>query len=844
MYADVLFLSVCNAKSGAYGSLYIAIFKHLPPKGILSMAKYIEQAEQLTLPVIAIKGAVAFPSVTLSFEVSDEACIRAAEAAFETDSYVFVCSVHDLTADKLAPEALYDVGTVSKIKQSLKTAEGNMRIVTEGFSRAKVSAFHRFADYLCADVVCKTVSLADETSKESEALCRAIISESESLTSLLPSVSDDMLTTAKSIKNPALLADFIASNLLVKISDKQAVLACFNPLARIDTLLTLIKTEAEMLSLEMSIHKRVRSNLNQNQKEYYLREQLRVIKGELGEGDEENEYAEKIEKLKCPDGLREKLLRELDRMQKAPFGSAESAVTRSYLDTCLEIPWCISTKDRVDVAAAKKILDADHDGLQKVKERILEFLAVKQLNPELKNQILCLVGPPGVGKTSIGASIAVAMKRKYVRVSLGGVRDEADIRGHRKTYIGAMPGRIVNALIGAKANNPLMLLDEIDKLTRDAHGDPASALLEVLDGEQNHAFRDHFVEYPVDLSNCLFIATANTLDTVPKPLLDRMEVIELQTYTKTEKLAIAKHHLIPKQLKRHGLNRRMLNISEGAVGEMIDCYTREAGVRSLERKIAELARKAAKRFVEDNELKSLKITEKNISEYLGPRKLLPEQISDTDEVGVVNGLAYTESGGDVLKVEVAVLEGSGKLELTGSLGDVMKESAKIAVSIVRSLADEYGIDREFYKTKDIHIHFPEGAIPKDGPSAGVTMVTALVSALCGRSVRRDVAMTGEVSLRGRVLAIGGLKEKTMAALSFGVRDVLIPEDNMRSLDELDPTVREGLNFIPCRTVADVLRHALVSPVLKSEQPHAKSEKADTFTPATYPEHRTEIRVKE
>ncbi len=808
------------------------------------MAKYIEKAEQLTLPVIAIKGAVAFPSVTLSFEVSDEACIHAAEAAFETDSYVFVCTMHDLTADKLTPDALYDVGTVSKIKQSLKTAEGNMRIVTEGFSRAKVSEYRRFADYLCADVVCKTVSLSDESSIQSEALCRALISEAESLTSFLPSGSEDMLTTAKSIKNPALLADFIASNLLVKVSDKQMVLACFNPITRIDTLLTLIRSEAEILSLEMSIHKRVRSNLNQNQKEYYLREQLRVIKGELGDNDEENEYAEKIAKLKCPDALREKLFKELDRMQKAPYGSSESAVTRSYLDTCLEIPWGVSTKDRVDVAAAKKILDADHDGLTKVKERILEFLAVKQLNPELKNQILCLVGPPGVGKTSIGASIAAAMKRKYVRVSLGGVRDEADIRGHRKTYIGAMPGRIVNALIGAKVNNPLMLLDEIDKLTRDAHGDPASALLEVLDGEQNHAFRDHFVEYPVDLSSCLFIATANTLDTVPKPLLDRMEVIELQTYTKTEKLAIAKHHLIPKQLKRHGLNRRMLSVNDEAIGEMIDCYTREAGVRSLERRIAELARKAAKKFVECKDVKSIKITEKNVSEYLGPRKLLPEQISDTDEIGTVNGLAYTEAGGDVLKVEVAILEGSGKLELTGSLGDVMKESAKIALSVVRSLADEYGIDRDFYKTKDIHIHFPEGAVPKDGPSAGVTMVTALISALSGRSVRRDVAMTGEVSLRGRVLAIGGLKEKTMAALSFGVRDILIPEDNMRSLDELDSAVLEGLNFIPCRTVADVLKHALVSPVLKSELSIAREEDTDSFTPAAYSERRAEIRAKE
>jgi ATP-dependent Lon protease len=491
-----------------------------------------------------------------------------------------------------------------------------------------------------------------------------------------------------------------------------------------------------------------------------------------------------------------------------PFGSSEASVIRSYLDTCLEIPWQTSTTDRLDVAAASKILDADHDGLNKVKDRILEFLAVKQLNPSLKNQILCLVGPPGVGKTSIAASIARAMKRKYVRVSLGGVRDEADIRGHRKTYVGSMPGRIVNALVEAKSKNPLMLLDEIDKLTRDSHGDPASALLEVLDGEQNHTFRDHFVEMPLDLSECLFIATANTLDTVPKPLLDRMEVIELTTYTRTEKLAIAKNHLIPKQLKRHGLNKRLLNIKDDAICELIDFYTRESGVRSLERKIAELARKAARRLVEDEKLKSIKISATDVSLYLGARKIIPETVSDLDEVGVVNGLAYTSVGGDVLKVEAAILDGSGKLELTGSLGDVMKESAKIAVSIVRSLAKDYGIDPDFHKNKDIHLHFPEGATPKDGPSAGVTIVTALVSALSGIPVKRNVAMTGEVSLRGKVLAIGGLKEKTMAAYSYGIKDVLIPRDNMRNLDECDTEATAHLNFIPCDTVQDVLKSAL------------------------------------
>ena len=776
------------------------------------MAKYTEKVDQTTLPVVALRGAVAFPGVTLSFELSDELCINAAEAAFDTDSLVVICSVADLSSEKLSTSSLYRVGTVAKIKQSVKTPEGNMRIITEGYSRATVTEFHRFANYICAELICKTITLSDEESIKSQAYCRAIMSEAESLTAMLPSVSDDMLTTAKAIKNPALLADFIASNLLVKHVDKQKVLECFDPIKRIELLISLMREETDLLECEMKIHKKVRSALNQNQKEFYLREQLRVIRDELGEGESGDEYAEKINALKCSDEVREKLLKEADRLSKTPFGSSEATVTRSYLDTCLEIPWEVSTKDRLDVKAAQKILDADHDGLEKVKDRILEYLAVKQLNPELKNQILCLVGPPGVGKTSIAASIARAMKRKYVRVSLGGVRDEADIRGHRKTYIGSMPGRIVQGLTQAKVKNPLMLLDEIDKLTRDAHGDPASALLEALDGEQNHSFRDHFVELPVDLSECLFIATANTLETVPKPLLDRMEVIELKTYTKTEKIAIAKNHLIPKQLKRHGLNRRMLVISESALEEMIDYYTRESGVRNLERRLAELARKAAKRFVDDGSLKSIKVSAENLCEFLGPRKLIPEHISPEDEIGVVNGLAYTESGGDVLKVEVAVLEGSGKLELTGSLGDVMKESARIALSLVRSLASEHGIDGDFYKTKDIHIHFPEGAVPKDGPSAGVTMVMALVSALSGREVRRDVAMTGEISLRGKVLAIGGLKEKTMAAYSYGVRDVLIPEDNMRELDEIDTAAREGLNFIPCRSICDVLTHALRAPL--------------------------------
>ena len=796
------------------------------------MPKYIEKVEQYTLPVLGLRGSVAFPSVTLSFELTDEICIRAAEAAFENDTPVLICAVAEPAAETLIPDILYRVGTVSRIKQSLKTPEGNMRVITEGFSRAAVTEFHTFADYITAEVLCKTVTMTDEDSIRTQAYCRAILSETEHLVSLLPSVSDDVMMTAKAIKNPAQLADFIAANILIKPSDKQSILQNFDPVKRIEHLVAILKTESSLLECEMDIHKKVRSNLNQNQKEYYLREQVRVIQEELGETNEIDEYYEKIMGANLPLEVREKLLKENDRMSRTPFGSSEATVIRSYLDTCLEIPWSDASRDRVDVKAAKRILDADHDGLEKVKERILEYLAVKQLNPELGNQILCLVGPPGVGKTSVGASIARAMNREYVRVSLGGVRDEADIRGHRKTYIGAMPGRIINALIQAKVRNPLILLDEIDKLTRDAHGDPASALLEVLDGEQNKAFRDHFVELPFDLSDCLFIATANTLSTVPKPLLDRMEVIELKTYTKNEKLSIARHHLIPKQLKRHGLNGRKLQITDGALAEIADYYTREAGVRNMERAIADLARKAAKQFVEAPDRKRITVTEKNLASYLGQRKRVPDRISDTDEVGVVNGLAYTEVGGDMLRVEVAVLEGTGKIELTGSLGDVMKESARIAVSFVRSIAADYGISPDFYEKKDIHIHFPEGAIPKDGPSAGVTMVTALVSALTGRRVRRDIAMTGEVSLRGNVLAIGGLKEKTMAAYSAGVRAVLLPEENMRNLEDIDPIVRESLIFLPCRKATEVLSYALLP---KEERKDCSAPAARKTSEPQYPE---------
>lgn len=774
------------------------------------MPEYIEKAENLSLPVVILEGTVAFPSVKISFEISDKRSLAAAEAAADTNAFVLLVAARELGNTEAETEDLYKVGTVAKIKQSLKTPDGTLRLIVEGYSRATVSQFKTMGDYLLADAICKTVMLKDNGGVKGEALAREAIAALEDVVHFLPAVSQDILLAAKGIENAGLLADFIASHVLLKHQDKQMVLECFEPFARLETLIMLLEKESVILHCETDIQKQVRERLNKNQKDFYLREQIKVIQEELGDDaeSEELEYRDRILKSKAPEEVKEKLLKENSKAAKMPFGSSEANVIRNHIDICLELPWNKKTNDRVDVAKAKKILDADHDGLEKVKERILEFLAVKQLAPELKNQILCLVGPPGVGKTSIAASIARAMNRKYVRVSLGGVRDEADIRGHRKTYIASMPGRIMTALSQAGVSNPLVLLDEIDKLTRDSHGDPSSALLEVLDSEQNKNFRDHFVEFPFDLSDCLFIATANSYEGIPRPLLDRMEIIELKIYTKREKLEIAKNHLIPKQMKRHGLSGRKLKIDESALSEIIDYYTREAGVRNLEREIASLCRKAAKLLVETGK-KSVTITAKNIDEFLGVRKLLPELIAETDEVGSVNGLAYTELGGEMLKIEVAVLDGTGKIEITGSLGDVMQESAKIAVSLVRSLAAEYEIPTDFYKTKDIHIHAPQGAVPKDGPSAGVTITTALVSALTGRPVRRDVAMTGEISLRGNVLAIGGLKEKTMAAYTAGVKKVLIPADNVRNLEDIDRLARENLTFVPCHKISDVLSEALL-----------------------------------
>lgn len=777
------------------------------------MSDLIEKAERLTLPLIALRNIVAFPGEIINFDIPKKDKYGSSNAARDAaggTGYILLVTVNPLAevaSDN--SDALFSVGTIAKIKQLVKAADGSTRVIAECTSRASLTSYRSVGQYHIADVISKTVVLANNGGLRGEAYSRELLHALDNMGKLIPALSNgDTASTARGIKNPAQLADFIASHILDKTEDKLDILAIFEPYERIEALIKTLENEYKILTYEEYIHKKTQSYIAQKQREHYLREEMKVIQSELGDGGSDtDEYFEKIMELNVTDEVRDKLLKENERLAKCPFGSADFAVTTNYLDTCLELPWNKKTNDCADVSKARKILDDDHEGLDEVKGRLLEYLAVKQLNPSLKGQIICLYGPPGVGKTSIAASLARAMKRKYVRVSLGGVRDEAEIRGHRKTYVGAMPGRIINALITAGSKNPLILLDEIDKMANDGHGDPASALLEALDPEQNKYFRDNFIELPFDLSDCIFIATANSLEPVARPLIDRMEIIELNTYTKSEKTAIAKNHLIPRQLKRHGLNKRTLKISDEALSVIIDKYTRESGVRNLDRELACLCRRTSLGII-DGKYKSLTVTPKNLEALLGPEKFLPEKICDHDEIGVVNGLAYTASGGDMLKIEVAAVEGTGKLELTGSLGDVMKESAKAALTYVRQIAKSYNIPTDFYSTKDIHIHVPEGATPKDGPSAGVTILTALVSELAGIPVRRNVAMTGEITLRGNVLAIGGLREKTMAAYSAGVDTVLIPEDNLKDLEKLDSLVRENITFIPCKHADDVLKNAL------------------------------------
>lgn len=775
------------------------------------MAQIFSDDKNLILPLIPLRGLVGFPGVQMNIEIVRPISLKAFTAAATMhEMNVLLVAQKDITVESPEADDLYKMGVWAKIRHVVKNTQNNLSVVFEGISRVKILEINSDGGFMSATAEVKEESEFSSCSPKIEALMREVKGVLSSLADIHPTFTDDVRMGAEAILAPGKFADFVASSAVIDYNNKQSILELMTPKARLEKLLIVLEEERMLLQCEHDIQVQVREKIDRNQKDYFLREQVKAIQAELGEDDDEiSEYEEKIMHKKLPDDVREKLMKELGKLAKTPFGAAESTVLRSYLDTCLDFPFGIRSSDKISVENARKILDKEHSGLDKVKERILEFVAVKQFSPDVKNQIICLVGPPGVGKTSIASSIANALGRKYARVSLGGMHDEAEIRGHRKTYVGAMPGRLVTAIINSKVENPVIVLDEIDKLANDFRGDPTSALLEVLDPEQNKFFRDNFMEIPIDLSDCLFIATANSYDRIPAPLLDRMEVIELSTYTDTEKMAIAKNHLIPKQLKRNGMTKRLFRITDGALLKLIKEYTREAGVRNLEREIASLIRKSAKKMAE-SDVKSVSITEKNLADILGKARVIPERLEKEDPIGVVNGLAYTQSGGDLLKVEVAIMEGSGKIELTGSLGDVMKESAKIAHSYVRTVAPKYGISPSFYKDKDVHIHFPEGAIPKDGPSAGVTMATAIISALGNIPVKKAVAMTGEVTLRGKVLPIGGLKEKTLAAYRAGINTVLLPSDNVKDLDEIDSEAKEHLTIIPCSTVDDILSNALIT----------------------------------
>lgn len=778
----------------------------------------------INIPLLPLRGLAVFPGMVLHFDVGRKKSVEAIEHAMKQNQQIFLVAQRDARDDEPKKDGMFEIGTVAEIKQIIHLPGENLRVLIYGNYRAKIVDILEEEPCFIAEVEKCPQKGKAASEMRAQALIRKVQELIGTYTELGPKLPQDLLTEIIASNDIASLSDFIASNIIMNFEDKQKVLEELNPTKRIELVIKLLEREIGILNIQREINEKVHEAIDKNQREYYLHEQMRVLAQELDEDDnpqaEAEEYHERIDALRLGEHgdkrkremeleAAEKMHEQADRLAKMPYGSHEATVVRTWLDTCLSLPWNKSTKDKLDLDYARKVLDREHYGLEKVKERIIEYLAVRKLSSSANGQIICLVGPPGVGKTSIAHSIAKAIGRKYVRVSLGGVRDEADIRGHRKTYIGAMPGRIMNAISLAGSNNPLLLLDEIDKLEGDFRGDPASAMLEVLDSEQNYAFRDHYIELPFDLSNVMFLTTANTIDTIPEPLLDRMEVISLSSYTREEKFHIAKEHLLEKQLKKHGLNKRMLKVDDSAIYGLIDFYTSEAGVRNLEREIGAVCRKAAKEIVDGN--KHVSVSAENLEKLLGPKRYKPEKISQVDEVGVVTGLAWTAVGGVTMPVEVCVMDGTGKLELTGSLGDVMKESAKAAISYIRSQASKLGIDSSFYQTKDIHIHVPEGAIPKDGPSAGVTMATAVTSALLGFPVRRDVAMTGEITLRGKVLPIGGLKEKTMAAYRAGIKTVIIPEDNNSDLAEIDSVVRDNIKFVTAKNLDTVFKTAIVFP---------------------------------
>lgn len=764
------------------------------------------------LPMIALRGLTMFPDVILTFDVEREPSLRALEMSVIGNRDIFLVAQKNVAIDVPEEKDMYSVGVVCRVKQQIRQPQSSIRRVTvEGLYRARAEHMVLTGRAYTADVT----PLPDKEERVSEdrivALVRSCFSMYHDYLSENPEAMTEQLISVLSVNEPGGVANHIAHNVNLNYDEKQSLLEELYPSRRLVRLGKILRRELNILQLERELADATQGQMNQNQREYYLREEMKIIQAELGEDgqtDDIGEYRRKISALAAPDEIKEKLNKELSRLMKQPFGSSEAAVLRGYLDTCLELPWGKKTTETIDLEKARKLLDDEHFGLEKVKDRVIEYLAVKKLSPNIKGGLICLVGPPGTGKTSIAMSIAKAVNRKLVRVSLGGVHDEAEIRGHRKTYIGSMPGRIINGIIQAKSCNPLMVLDEIDKLGSDYRGDPSAALLEALDGEQNSTFRDNFLEIPFDLSEVFFITTANTLDTIPRALLDRMEIIQLASYTDEEKLQIAKRHLLPKQRKKHGLRANQLRVSDEALREIIRSYTRESGVRTLEREIARLCRRAACDIAEEK-CRGVSVKAGGLEPLMGPAKFKPEHLRVRDEVGLVRGLAYTSVGGEVLDVEVAVVDGSGRLELTGNLGDVMKESARAAMTYIRSRAGVLGIEHDFYKTKDIHIHFPEGAVPKDGPSAGITVTIALISALTGAPVRHDVAMTGEITLRGRVLPIGGLREKTMAAMRAGVKTVIIPADNEADIENIDQTVRRALEFVPTDHVDKVLDVALI-----------------------------------
>ncbi|GAB5046349.1 endopeptidase La [Thermodesulfovibrio sp. TK110] len=783
--------------------------------------KEIEIPEQL--PILAVRDIVIFPYMIIPLFVGRDISVKAVEHALNTNRLILLLTQKDFNVEIPEPSDLYEIGTVCMIMRMLRLPDGRLKILVQGLSKAKAIEFSQFEGFYLAKIEKIEDIQLKEFTLEHEALVRTVKEQLEKAISLGKNIPPDAMVIIENIDEPGRLADLIASNLGLKSSEAQQILEITDPFERLNKIREILNREIQLLTIQQKIKKEARDEIDKTQREYFLREQLKAIQKELGDIDEKaeeiNEFRKKIEEAKMPEKVKEEAEKQLKRLERMHPDAAESAVIRTYLEWLTELPWSRSTEDRLDIKTAKEVLDKDHYDLEKVKERILEYLSVRKLKEKMKGPILCFIGPPGVGKTSLGRSIARALGREFVRISLGGVRDEAEIRGHRRTYVGALPGRIIQGIRQAGTNNPVFMLDEIDKLGMDFRGDPSSALLEVLDPEQNNSFVDHYLAVPFDLSNVMFICTGNIADTIPSALRDRMEIIYLSGYTEEEKLQIAKKYLIPKQLEEHGLNSSILKISDKAIRYIITHYTREAGVRNLEREIANLCRKVAK-FIAEGKKKKFYITAEKVSKFLGAPKYLPEEELKKEEVGVATGLAWTEAGGDVIYVEATIMKGKGNLILTGQLGDVMKESAQAALSYVKSKAKELNIDEKLFSTMDLHIHVPAGAIPKDGPSAGITMASAIASVFTGKPLRKDVAMTGEITLRGRVLPIGGLKEKVLAAKRMGIKTVIIPKRNKKDLEELPKYVKEGMKFILTESMDQVLKHIFTKTTTKTKTKQA------------------------